>query len=339
MITERENVKRFYDHQVPDHLINGRDDVFFFLPREVQERGPAVDEMTYLGGSGYDWFGVHWTFEPEAWGAIPTPGQTPVMTDVTKWKEQVKFPDISGIDWQAAWDREKQLGYDPDRLVETTFLNGPFERLHALMGFEEALVAVLLEPEAVKEFAEAIVDFKIKLLDDMLEVMPLDIIEMHDDLGHQRNSFMSPEQWEPVFGDAFRKMTRHCKEKGLYFQLHSCGKIDPLIPSLIETGVEHWSSCQPVNDIRSILHNYGDRLTIWQGREYPTDFPQCEGQDLNEAEFRQLMEDEVFALMKGGAFTADIYLEDTPDAEKIFNEMFAEKRDTFYKDPESCKLP
>ena len=39
-------------------------------------------------------------------GTTPTPGYGPILTDVTKWREQIKFPDLSTIDWKAAWERD-----------------------------------------------------------------------------------------------------------------------------------------------------------------------------------------------------------------------------------------
>ena len=51
---------------------------------------------------GYDWWGVHWTATDNTGGMFtPTVGYPPVLTDITKWREQVKFPDISNIDWES----------------------------------------------------------------------------------------------------------------------------------------------------------------------------------------------------------------------------------------------
>ena len=35
--------------------------------------------------------------------------------------------------------------------------SGPLEQLHTMMGFDEGLMATILEPEACKEFFEAII--------------------------------------------------------------------------------------------------------------------------------------------------------------------------------------
>ncbi len=40
------------------------------------------------------------------------------------------------------------------------FVNGPFERLHMLMGFENALCALLTDPEEVEEFFNTYMEWK-----------------------------------------------------------------------------------------------------------------------------------------------------------------------------------
>ena len=47
--------------------------------------------------------------------------------------------------------------------------SGPLEQLHTMMGFDEGLMATILEPEACKEFFEAIIDYKIEMLEGIIE--------------------------------------------------------------------------------------------------------------------------------------------------------------------------
>lgn len=102
---------------------------------------------------GYDWFGVYWTTSEDLSGMYtPTAGQKRVLTDITKWREQVTFPDLERVDWKSCAGRDQQM-ISPDKL--TYFLgmaDGFFERLHHLMGFEEAVIAIAEEPETVAWF-------------------------------------------------------------------------------------------------------------------------------------------------------------------------------------------
>lgn len=333
MLSPRENALKFFNHEIPERIPRD-EDVWYVLPREILERGPAIDKDTYSGGTGYDWFGVHWTFVSGINGATPTPGQEPILTDITKWKDQVRFPDLDAVDWEAAWKRDKEEGYfgpySEDKFSYTVFVNGPFERLHALMGFEEALIATMLEPEACKEFFEAVVDYKIELLDKMTEFYTLDMINQHDDYAHQSGAFFSQEKWKDLFEAPMRRYVDHCKKKGILYQHHSCGKVESLIPCLIDIGVEHWDPCQRMNNNKKILQEYGSNFTLWGG-----DLLDYENRNFTEEEMRDILEKEIFSLCKGGAYFPSCTSMDFWD---LFCEMLDEKKD-FFKDPTNRKLP
>ena len=343
MLTPKENMMKIMNFEIPELFPDPASDCWYLFPPEVLERGPMTTEaeiMAGTGGSGFDWSGVHWTFVEEVGAATPSHamGYPPILTDITKWKEQVKIPDISNIDWKAAAERDlnnEAYPYDPSKLCHLTFQNGPFERLHALMGVEEALVALLLEPESVKELAEAIIDFKIQLLDDMLKYYPIDVVELMDDYGHKTNAFMSVETWEELFGPALQKFADYCNEKGVIFQLHSCGKVESLIPSFIKFGVHHWASCQPVNDLEGILHNYGDQITLWEGGFLLADL---EKDSITEEEVTEHLYNDVYKLYRGGAYIGDLWDFDE-SIQRPFRKFIEENRYTYFKDPEHWKLP
>ena len=65
--------------------------------------------------------------------------------------ELVKFPDLDAWDWSKVEEIDHISEIDRENKVfEIMFVNGPFERLHMLMGFENALCALLTDPEEVE---------------------------------------------------------------------------------------------------------------------------------------------------------------------------------------------
>ena len=46
---------------------------------------------------------------------------------------------------------------------------------------------------------------------------------------------------------------------GIYFELHSCGKNEMLVPAMIEAGVDMWNG-QPMNDKKMLVERYGDKM-------------------------------------------------------------------------------
>ena len=108
-LTYKENVLRVLRHKEPEYM-PFPSDLDFCFPTPIREVGKSVG-----GKPGLDWFGQSWTFEPTIGGYNPTPN-VHLITDITRWREQMKFPDLDAIDWEAAaakdtanWDRENKL--------------------------------------------------------------------------------------------------------------------------------------------------------------------------------------------------------------------------------------
>ena len=59
------------------------------------------------------------------------------------------IPDAASFDWEAEAAKELANVDRNQTVVAFGFGNGVFERLAALMGFEEALLAIMEEPEEV----------------------------------------------------------------------------------------------------------------------------------------------------------------------------------------------
>lgn len=136
-----------------------------------------------------------------------------------------------------------------------------------------------------------------------MEYYPLDIVEQHDDYGHNENTFISPEQFRELLMPAWQRYAAFLKEKGVIFQLHSCGKNETLVPCFIEAGVQAWSSCQRINDHKQIIHEYGDKICL----NPSIVFPEYDGVELSEEEKRKILDEEVFSICKGGSYITDIW--------------------------------
>ena len=332
-LTPKENYIKVLNHQVPDWIPKVRQDEVNYIPVEIAERAPGDGSIEQvLGGTGFDWFGVHWVFQPHVRAATVSHEYPPILTDIRKWKEDVKFPDMEAIDWAAAAERDKDV-FDPDKLANITLLNGPFERLHALMGMSEACMALLIEPEACYDFFGAVVDHKIRVMEKILEYYPVDQIELHDDWGHQENQFFSVEVWENLLGPHIRRLVKFGKDNNIFLRFHSCGKIENLIPSMVDAGIEHWTSAQTINDIESILKNYGDRLVLTGGM----DLASLKLGAIPKEEMKAIVKEQIFKLCKGGALlpfgsSAVVGLKET------INEIIDENAD-FFEKPENRVLP
>jgi len=332
-LTPKENMILFMEHKIPEYLPNYRTEVLSLIPSCVHERAPGDGTLEQMmGGTGKDWFGVDWVFEPKSGGSMVNPNIPPVLQDITQWRSVVQFPDLDTIDWQAAREKDNEL-IDQDRFIVVTLLNGPFERMHALMGMVDANCALITDPEESKELLMAIADYKIRVIDKIVEYYPVDMIELHDDWGHQKSTFMSPETWQALIAPAMKKIVDHVRKKGKFVQVHSCGRVEALIPSMIDIGIDHWSSCQACNDIDGIISRYGDKITLLGGM----DTLELKDMTKSREELKKLAGKRIDDICRGGGMI--VYgSRSYPVLVDVINEVIEEKKD-FFKDPANCKLP
>ncbi len=278
-VTEKENTLMAYNHQVPYWIPCIYTDCWLLQPKMEGER--------YCGHDvGTDWFGVEWTYESNIGAPMPTPGKI-LFDDIADWKEYIKFPDLDAIDWekQAEEDLRTDLvaslsaGHrvytkngksivDPNKAGVAMVLNGMFERMHSLMGFENALIALASDPESCAEYFEAMANHKIKFFQKIGQYYPVSIINAHDDYGSKDRMLMSPDTWRAIIKPQLKRMVDACHEMGIKYQHHSCGYIEPIIPDLIEIGVDALDPLQAGNtNIREIKDKYQNQLTFVGGED------------------------------------------------------------------------
>lgn len=120
----------------------------------------AMEEHPVPEVDGYDWWGVYWTMVENAGGMITKPG-TRTIQDFANWKEEVEWPDLSVVDFEAD-GKKLQKTLDADRPHIYECVEGISERLHEMIPFDEFLLAFYEEPEALEEFFQKMADYKIE---------------------------------------------------------------------------------------------------------------------------------------------------------------------------------
>ena len=261
-ITPRENMRAFLNNETPCWMPNG--DLITITPEIipdnvarafVQEANPTDRK------GGPDMFQVQWIYDSNAGGSMVVPG-SPILEDANDWKEVIKFPDVDSWDWEGSAKRNAEYlaGDDP---IWTVQFSGLFERLISFMDFEYAAVALVDEDqkEAVKELFDAVTDTYIKIVDHSIEAYHIDGYLFHDDWGSQRSPFFSKETWLEMIAPYIKKMVDHCHEKGLIFELHSCGCTESMIDVISSIGIDMWRP-QPMNNVKKMYEEYGDRIKL-----------------------------------------------------------------------------
>lgn len=215
---------------------------------------------------GKDAFGVEWSYNPKAFGGTYPSERNFVISDLSKWREQVVFPDMDSFDWSEA--RKQAEAVDRQEYLVCAFVEmGIFERIYLLMGMEEALMAYYTDEEEMEQLASAIADYKIALLKRFYKEIKPDMIWYGDDWGTQTNLFISPDKWRRIIKPHTKRIYDCAKSLGLIVDQHSCGKIESVVGDLVEMGADCWNLSQTCNDLASLKQQYGDRLCFVGGMD------------------------------------------------------------------------
>lgn len=267
-ITQKENyIRNVYNQAVWQPSTN---DILMFSPAIIADnvaRGMVweAQEIPEEEWGGKDMFGIEWEYVPSAQGSTVRPG-TPKLADANDWKEVIRFPDVDSWDWEGMAKRNiPWLESQRNMLVQTTILTGYYERLISFMDFESAAMAMIDEDQydAVQELFSALTDLYIKIIDKLSDYLPglIDEICVHDDWGHQRGLFFSEGTVREMILPHMTRLVSHIRSKGYLACLHSCGKIDRLVPCILDAGWQSWDAMD-ICDIPKIYEEYGDRLTV-----------------------------------------------------------------------------
>jgi uroporphyrinogen decarboxylase len=140
-----------------------------------------------------------------------------------------------------------------------------FERAQLLLGTTDFLVAVALQPDKLAALLDRIVEYALRQTHALMDAGVAGI-RFTDDWGTQEALFISPASWRRLIKPRLKRLYDAVNQRhGLVFQ-HSCGRIDAIVPDLIEIGLDVLDPCQPAaNDIFQWKRRYGDRLSFMGG--------------------------------------------------------------------------
>lgn len=294
MVSQRENLLRFYRHEQIDHFATYLDgDRFLFEANGFLERPPYHK-------SGKDWFGVPWIYDTAQAAFVPDHTQKPVLEDICDWREVVKWPDLDAMDWEAAVKSDNLEVFDRENFVFSVWDGcGPFERLHSLMGFEGALMAMVAEPEETAAFLERFTEYKTKLIKYICKYYKPDVFQFQDDCGTNKGTFYSPETWRKLIKPVWQAEIDAIHSCGVIAELHSCGNGTAFFVEMADTGLD-CLFIQPINDIKKIREATGGKIALMIQTEFAKYSPMLAAGIANEEDIRQMTYNNIKELLEGG---------------------------------------
>ena len=137
-----------------------------------------------------------------------------------------------------------------------------------LRGMENFLLDCYDDPAWAGSLLDGLADYYIQLGTHAVN-KGVDIVRIGDDIGTQTGMLMPPELWRELVKPRMMRMIKTFKKLNpeLVILYHSCGDFKPVIPDLIDMGVEFLSTMQPVGsmDPVQIKKEFGSQVAFKGG--------------------------------------------------------------------------
>jgi len=155
--------------------------------------------------------------------------------------------------------------YKIDYFIVGVAVTTIFETAWALRGMEKLLMDFIINPGLAEEILNIPYQYHLTAAKKLTE-MGVDMIWIGDDVGTQKAMMFSPQIWKKFIKPKMANFIFEIKKINptLKVAYHSDGVIYPIIPDLIEIGVDVLNPVQPTAmDPYKLKKEYGDKLCFW----------------------------------------------------------------------------
>jgi len=167
-----------------------------------------------------------------------------------------------------SWEGFSQIFAEYRKLEKfiAVFVYGPWEETWRHHGYETSLIDLVAEPEMMAEMFQKATDLMIDTVRHMITIgCKPDAIWLAEDMGGTHTLLFSREVYRELLWPCHKKLGDFLHENGIYFFMHSCGYIEPLLPDLIEAGLDVIQALQANTGMNLVdpTPKYGDKLTFF----------------------------------------------------------------------------
>ena len=143
---------------------------------------------------------------------------------------------------------------------------GFFWRAREWMGTEGVCYAWYDQPRLMHEMMEFIANFTIEVSRPILEQVAPDYVFINEDMAMKNGPLLSPRTYRTFIFPHMKRLVDYLKKAGVrYVLVDTDGNSEPLIPLLMEAGVDGLWPLERASDMDPILirKKYGKDLRLW----------------------------------------------------------------------------
>jgi len=187
------------------------------------------------------------------------------------WTALRSPPGLPDLDATSLADGARRLRERTDRAIVGLFGGNLLECGQFLYRNDHFLMLMAGEPGRVHSFLDRLVDLHLANLERFLSAVGpyIDIVLFGDDLGMQTGPQMSPAMYRSFFKPRHAALWKRARELApVKVMLHCCGGVRPLLPDLIDAGLDAINpvqiSCRGM-DAAELKREFGKEITFWGG--------------------------------------------------------------------------
>lgn len=142
-------------------------------------------------------------------------------------------------------------------------LNDVFSLPRYLVGMQDLLMAIVMQPELVRALVEMSVNLNLELAGEVAK-RGVRIVYTGDDYAYNKGPLMSPRHFREFFYPGLCRVMRGYKELGLYTIKHTDGNLWPILDMIIESGIDCLDPIDPQAgmDLGEVKARYGQRVAL-----------------------------------------------------------------------------
>lgn len=144
----------------------------------------------------------------------------------------------------------------------------PFEQMHPLCGHVNFLMGMADDPDWVKDMVNTYADLTIRHLEVLFaEEGTPDGMFFYEDMGFKGKPFMSPAMYQEIMLPGHKRLFDFSHSIGCKVLVHSCGYVEPLVPGLIEAGMDCLQAMEVKAgmDLPTLFKRFGERIAFYGG--------------------------------------------------------------------------
>ena len=157
-----------------------------------------------------------------------------------------RWPDPDWWDFRPVKSVIREMNRDQRRHIRFR-MGSVFEVAWQLRGMEKFLTEMAAEPAIPTYMMERITDILVEVTRRFLDEAgdDIDMVYFYDDVGSNQSLLISKKMWRTFIRPCHEKLIEVAKQRGKQVMYHTDGAVRPLIPDLIEMGVDVLNPIQP----------------------------------------------------------------------------------------------